>query len=313
MVMPAMLAKKTNGNWAAPKAILAAALEGSVVDFDTASRIESRYFARLATGQEAKNIMTAFWYQQRQIARGKSRPDDVPRSKPEKVGVLGAGMMGHGIAYVTALAGMAVVLKDVSEEKAAEGKALCAKIAQKAVDRGRMSEGKRDQLLDRIHATASATDLEGCDLVIEAVFEDRELKARVTQEAEAQIGESAVFASNTSTLPITGLAAASARPENFIGLHFFSPVHRMNLVEIIRGERTSPETVARAFDYVLAIRKTPIVVNDSRGFYTSRVFGTYAREGLRCSVRVSTPGRSRVPVRRRGCPSAPSRSWTRSA
>ncbi|MFQ5419829.1 MAG: 3-hydroxyacyl-CoA dehydrogenase NAD-binding domain-containing protein, partial [Anaerolineae bacterium] len=279
-VAPAMLKKRTYGNYPAPEAILSAMVEGTTVDFDTAGRIESRYFAQLASGQVAKNMINAFWFQLNQINAGTSRPQDVPPQKTNKVGVLGAGMMGHGIAYVSAYAGMEVVLKDVTPEKAEEGKAQAANILAKRVSRGRLSSTKREDILSRIHPTADAADLQECDLIIEAVFEDRELKARVTAEAEAQMGETAVFASNTSTLPITGLAAASTRPPNFIGLHFFSPVHKMKLVEIICGKQTSPETLAKAFDYVLQIRKIPIVVNDSRGFYTSRVFATYVQEGL---------------------------------
>ncbi|MCA9970949.1 MAG: enoyl-CoA hydratase/isomerase family protein [Anaerolineales bacterium] len=279
-VAPAMLMQKTWGNYPAPLAILSAMAEGARVDFDTASRIESRYFAQLATGQVAKNMITAFWFQLNAIGAGKSRPAGVPPRETRRVGVLGAGMMGHGIAYVSAYAGMDVVLKDVTLEKAAAGKAQAAALLDRQVQRGRLAADQRAAILDRIHPTAAAVDLQGCDLVIEAVFEDRALKARVTQEAEAQLANTAVFASNTSTLPITGLAAAAARPANFIGLHFFSPVHRMKLVEIICGRETAPETLAKAFDFVLQIRKTPIVVNDSRGFYTSRVFATYVKEGM---------------------------------
>ena len=278
-IAPAMLRKKTYGNYPAPEAIMDTAVKGSMVDFETASRIESRAFADVATSNVAKNMINTFWIQLNQINAGESRPD-VPPTETQKVGVLGAGMMGHGIAYVTAWAGMDVVLKDVSVEAAETGKAKVEKLLQKRVSRGRMRVEEKETILSRILATGSADDLQGCDLIIEAVFEDRGLKAKVTQEAEAQIEDTAVFASNTSTLPITGLAEASARPANFVGLHFFSPVERMKLVEIIVGEQTSKETLAKAFDYVLKIRKTPIVVNDSRGFYTSRVFGTYVNEGM---------------------------------
>lgn len=279
-VAPAMLKKRTYGNYPAQEAIMSAAVEGTVVDFDTASRIESRYFAQLATSQVAKNMINAFWFQLNQINAGANRPQNVPPQETRKVGVLGAGMMGHGIAYLTAYAGMDVVLKDVDQAQAEAGKAKCARLLDKRVARGRLSQTERDAILDRIHATGNAADLQGCDLIIEAVFEDRELKARVTREAEEQLEETAVFASNTSTLPITGLAKRSVRPANFIGLHFFSPVDKMRLVEIICGKETSDATLAKAFDYVLKIRKTPIVVNDSRGFYTSRVFATYVKEGL---------------------------------
>lgn len=280
IVAPAMLKKRTYGNYPAPQAIMNAMVEGTAVDFETASRIESRYFAQVATSQVAKNMITAFWFQLNQISAGANRPQAVPPQETRRVGVLGAGMMGHGIAYVTAYAGMDVVLKDVNLAQAEAGKAKCAALLDKRVARGKLSRPERDAILDRIHATGDAADLQGCDLVIEAVFEDRELKARVTREAEEQLEPTAVFASNTSTLPITGLAERSERPANFVGLHFFSPVDKMRLVEIICGQETSDETLAKAFDYVLKIRKTPIVVNDSRGFYTSRVFATYVKEGL---------------------------------
>lgn len=278
-IAPAMLRKQTYGNYPAPEAIMDTAVKGSMVDFETASRIESRAFAAVATSNVARNMINAFWVQLNQINAGESRPD-LPPTETQKVGVLGAGMMGHGIAYVTAWAGMDVVLKDVSLEAAEAGKAKVEVLLQKRVSRGQMSREENEAILGRILPTGSADDLQGCDLIIEAVFEDRGLKAKVTREAEAQILDTAVFASNTSTLPITGLAEASVRPANFIGLHFFSPVEKMKLVEIIIGEKTSDETLAKAFDYVLKIRKTPIVVNDSRGFYTSRVFGTYVNEGM---------------------------------
>lgn len=278
-IAPAMLRKQTYGNYPAPEAIMRTAVLGSTLDFDTASRLESRAFAEVATSPVAHNMMAAFWFQLNEINKGASRPA-LPPTETHKVGVLGAGMMGHGIAYVTAWAGMAVVLKDVTLAKAEDGKAKIAALAQKRVNKGQMTAVDKQTLLDRIHTTGDAADLQGCDLVIEAVFEERELKARVTAEAEAQLADTAVFASNTSTLPITGLAQKSVRPSHFIGLHFFSPVEHMKLVEIIVGKETDDETLAKAFDYVLKIRKTPIVVNDSRGFYTSRVFGTYVNEGM---------------------------------
>ncbi len=278
-IAPAMLRKQTYGNYPAPEAIMRTAVIGSTLTFEAASRLESRAFAEVATSNVARNMTTAFWFQLNEINKGASRPD-LPPTETHKVGVLGAGMMGHGIAFVTAWAGMDVVLKDVTVERAEEGKAKIAALAQKRVGRGQMTAVEKQALLDRIHATGDAADLQGCDLVIEAVFEDRELKARVTAEAEAQLADTAVFASNTSTLPITGLAQKSVRPSHFIGLHFFSPVERMKLVEIIVGKETDDKTLAKAFDYVLKIRKTPIVVNDSRGFYTSRVFGTYVNEGM---------------------------------
>jgi 3-hydroxyacyl-CoA dehydrogenase/enoyl-CoA hydratase/3-hydroxybutyryl-CoA epimerase len=278
--MPAMTTAKTYNNYPAVDAIIAAAVEGASVDFDTACRIESRYFAQAVISQEAKNMMTAFWYQRNEVLRGKSRPEGIPPTKTHKVGVIGAGLMGHGIAYVTAKAGIPVVMKDINQEQAEKGKAAIAKIMDKQVSRGRMSAEQKSDILDIIHTTGDAAHFTGCDLIVEAVFENRDLKAHVTKEAEEHLHEDAVFGSNTSTLPISGLAEASERPANFIGLHFFSPVHRMELVEIIVGKETSLETLAKAFDYVIAIKKIPIVVNDRRGFYTSRCFSTYGREGL---------------------------------
>ncbi|MCB0508262.1 MAG: 3-hydroxyacyl-CoA dehydrogenase NAD-binding domain-containing protein [Chitinophagales bacterium] len=278
-IVPAMTRKKTHGNYPAVEAIINTAVEGSVVDFDTACRIESRYFTSLAVGQVSKNMITAFWYNLNAINAGGSRPKGFEKYTTKKVGVLGAGMMGAGIAYVTALSGMEVVLKDVSVEAAEKGKAYSEGILKKRVSKGKMTKEKADEVLNRIKAT-DKPEFEGCDLIIEAVFEDRELKAKVTQEAEAAMLPEGTFASNTSTLPITGLATASTRPKQFIGLHFFSPVDKMPLVEIICGKETDDATLAKAFDYVLQIKKTPIVVNDSRGFYTSRVFSTYVMEGV---------------------------------
>jgi 3-hydroxyacyl-CoA dehydrogenase/enoyl-CoA hydratase/3-hydroxybutyryl-CoA epimerase len=279
-IVPSILRKKTKGCYPAPEKIIAAAAEGALTDFDTACRIESRYFTELATGQISKNMIGTFWFQLNEIKAGGSRPKDIPHYTTKKVGVLGAGMMGAGIAYSSALAGIEVVLKDISQEAADKGKAYSANLLQKKVGRKRMTQEKMDSVLALITPTANAENLDGCDLIIEAVFENRELKAKVTQEAEQFMDKEGVFASNTSTLPITGLSKASKNAEKFIGLHFFSPVDKMPLVEIILGEATQDETLARAFDYVLQINKTPIVVNDSRGFFTSRTFGTYVNEGL---------------------------------
>jgi 3-hydroxyacyl-CoA dehydrogenase / enoyl-CoA hydratase / 3-hydroxybutyryl-CoA epimerase len=278
---PANLAKQIKGaNYPAPKAILAAAVEGAQVDFETATRIESRYIIELVTGKVAKNMIKAFFFDLQKINAGASRPKDVPAWTPKKVGVLGAGMMGQGIAYVTALAGIPVVLKDVSMEAAERGKAYSKKLLDGSVSKGRTAREKADTVLASITPTASAADLAECDMIIEAVFENRELKANVTAEAEANAAPGALFGSNTSTLPITGLAKASRTPARFLGLHFFSPVDKMPLVEIIVGKETSPEALAQAFDYVLKIKKTPIVVNDSRGFFTSRVFATFVHEAF---------------------------------
>ncbi|MBY6034831.1 enoyl-CoA hydratase/isomerase family protein [Marinobacter daepoensis] len=279
-IAPAMLKQKTKGCYPAPERILAAAVEGTQVDFDNGSLIETRYFAELVTGQVAKNMTGTFWFQLNAIKAGGSRPGGVDKETFRKVGVLGAGMMGAGIAYSTATRGVHVVLKDVSMENAEKGKHYSEQLLAKKVSRGRMTEAQRDEILGRITPTASAEDLSGCDLIIEAVFEDSELKASVTREAEPRMAANGIFASNTSTIPITQLAEASAKPDHFIGLHFFSPVDKMQLVEIIVGEKTSDETLARAFDYVQQIGKIPIVVNDSRGFFTSRVFGTFVNEGI---------------------------------
>jgi len=278
---PALLRKQLKGApMPAPKAILAAAVEGAQVDFDTATRIESRYFAQLVTGQVAKNMIQAFFFDLQTITGGGSRPDGIGKTPINKIGVLGAGMMGAGIAYVSAKAGYDVVLKDVSLEAAQKGKGYSEKLEAKALERGRTTEEKSKALLDRITPTGDAADLKGVDFVIEAVFENQDLKHKVFQEIEDVVEPNAVLGSNTSTLPITGLATGVKRQEDFIGIHFFSPADKMPLVEIIKGEKTSDEALARVFDYTLAIGKTPIVVNDSRGFFTSRVIGTFVNEAL---------------------------------
>ncbi|HET8745236.1 MAG TPA: 3-hydroxyacyl-CoA dehydrogenase NAD-binding domain-containing protein [Ramlibacter sp.] len=278
-VAPAALKKKTRGLYPAPEYALAAMVEGAQVDFDTALRIESRYLARLIVSPVAKNMINTFFFNLNAIKAGQSRPPREGRFVPRKVGILGAGMMGGGIAHAQASRGIATVLKDVSMAKAEAGKAYSRKVTQARVDQGRMSAEEQQALLARITATESLNDLQGCDLIVEAVFENRDLKARVTKEAEPLLAPDGFFASNTSTLPITGLARASARPQKFVGIHFFSPVDRMKLVEIIRGQATDDDTVARAYDYVQALGKIPIVVNDARGFFTSRVFGTFVMEG----------------------------------
>jgi len=278
---PSLLRKQLKGApMPAPKAILAAAVEGAQVDFDTASRIESRYFAQLVTGQVAKNMIQAFFFDLQTITGGGSRPEGIGKTPINKIGVLGAGMMGAGIAYASAKAGYEVMLKDVSLEAAQKGKGYSETLEAKALERGRTTPEKSSEVLDRIHPTADPADLKGVDFVIEAVFENQDLKHTVFQEIEDVVEPNAVLGSNTSTLPITGLATGVKRQEDFIGIHFFSPVDKMPLVEIIKGEKTSDETLARVFDYTLAIGKTPIVVNDSRGFFTSRVIGTFVNEAL---------------------------------
>ncbi|MDZ7592057.1 MAG: 3-hydroxyacyl-CoA dehydrogenase NAD-binding domain-containing protein [Rubrivivax sp.] len=279
-VAPSMASARSWGNYPALQHIMSSVFEGGLLDFDAASQVESRYFAACAMSQQSRNMIGTLWYQLNAIKKGASRPAGLPATKVKRLGILGAGMMGAGIAYVAAKAGIEVVLLDTTQQTAERGKAYSRGLLDKAVKKGRSTLDKRDALLARITPTTDFAGLQGCDLVVEAVFEDREVKAGVTRQAEAVLGESAVFASNTSTLPITGLAQASRRPQHFIGLHFFSPVDRMPLVEIIVGRATSDETLARGFDFVLQIGKTPIVVNDSRGFYTSRVFGTYVMEGI---------------------------------
>lgn len=279
-IAPAMANQKSHGNYPAITHIMSCVFEGCIVDIDTGLELESRFFAACVLSPESRNMIGTLWTQLNNIKKGQSRPAGFERYKTKKVGILGAGMMGAGIAYVSAEAGLEVVLLDTELEGAEKGKAYSTNLLDKAISRKHSTEEKKQALLARIHPTVSYDDLADCDLIIEAVFENREIKAKCTQQSEAMIPDSAVYASNTSTLPITGLAEASKRPQQFIGLHFFSPVDKMPLVEIIVGEKTDDETLAKAFDYVLQIGKTPIVVNDSRGFYTSRVFGTYVSEGV---------------------------------
>ena len=281
VMAPPMLRQKTRGLLPAPEKILDVAYQAALIDFDTALKVESRDFAYLVGTPQAKNMITTFFFQLNKVNGGASRPQGIEPQAVKKVGILGAGMMGQGIAYVSAMAGIEVVLKDVSLEAAEKGKAYSEKLLDKRIARGRADEAKKEAVLGLIHPTADDADLEGCDLIIEAVFENLELKNKITSSTEQYLAEDGVWGSNTSTLPITQLAEASRKPENFIGIHFFSPVDRMPLVEIICGEKTSDETLARAFDYAQQIRKPPIVVNDSLGFFTSRTFGSYVDEGVR--------------------------------
>ena len=304
-IAPAILRDKTKGCYPAPEAIMSAAVEGAQVDVDTALTIESRYFTYLATGQVSKNMIGTFWHGLNAIKSGASRPQDIPQWQAKKVGILGAGMMGAGIAYAAAIKGIAVILKDVAVENAEKGKAYSQKLLDKKVAQGRMTAEKRDQILARITPTASTADLAGCDLIIEAVFENQQLKAQVTQEAEGYLTADGVMASNTSTLPISGLAQAAKDQSRFIGLHFFSPVDKMQLVEIIKGQNTNRETVAKAYDFVQQIGKTPIVVNDSRGFFTSRVFGTFVQEGLRMLAEGIHPAKIEMAALKAGMPVGP--------
>jgi 3-hydroxyacyl-CoA dehydrogenase / enoyl-CoA hydratase / 3-hydroxybutyryl-CoA epimerase len=278
---PANLRKQLKGApMPAPRNIMSAAVEGAQVDFDTASTIETRYLVELMCGQVSKNMIKAFFFDLQHINRGGSRPEGYDKHTFRKVAVLGAGMMGAGIAYVCARAGMDVVLRDVSAEAANRGKSYSVNLFDKAVSRGKVTREKADETLARIHATDRVEDLAGCDLVIEAVFENTGLKHKVFAEIEPVVAPDALLGSNTSTLPITGLATGVKRPADFIGLHFFSPVDKMPLLEIVVGEQTSDATLAKAFDLAQQIRKTPIVVNDSRGFFTSRVIGTFINEAI---------------------------------
>ena len=278
---PANLRKQLKGaNYPAPHHIMAAAVEGAQVDFDNAIEIEGRYFVNLATGPVAKNMIQAFFFDMQAVNGSRGRPEGIEPFVAKKVVVLGAGMMGAAIAYVCAKAGLEVVLKDVSQEAADRGKDYSAKLLEKAIARGRSTQEKADALLARITPTTGPAAAAGADLLIEAVFEDPALKAQVYAEIEPHLAPDALLGSNTSTLPITDLATHVSRPAEFIGLHFFSPVDKMPLLEIIKGEQTSDETLYRALDVAKQIAKTPIVVNDSRGFFTSRVIGTFINEGL---------------------------------
>ena len=276
----AMSRERSFGNYPAVQAILSCVYEGCQRHIDIGLRVESKYLVNMIRHPVTKAMVRTGFFEMARARKLKGRPEGIPKAKIGKLGILGAGMMGAGIASVSAGRGMDCVLMDVDRAAAEAGKARAAAPLKKRVKQGRMREAQMTALLDRIDPTDDYAALEGSDLVIEAVFEDRAIKAKVTQAAEARLADDAVFASNTSTLPITGLAKASARPANFIGIHFFSPVEKMPLVEIIRGAETGDAAVALALDYVQAIGKTPIVVNDGRGFFTSRVFATYVMEGV---------------------------------
>ena len=280
MVGSAMLRKSTYGNYPAQINILKAVYEGLQLPMEAALRIESRYFVKTLATPQARSMIRTLFVSMQELGKGAARPEGIAPWEAKKVSVLGAGMMGAGIAYVQAMAGIETVLVDVTQEGADKGKAHVEELVKKRVSRGQMTTDKAEKVLGSVLPTPDYHNVKGSDLVVEAVFENRELKAKVTGMAEAELSADGVFGSNTSTLPITGLAEASQRPKNFIGIHFFSPVDKMGLVEIIRGAETSEETVARAIDYVLRIKKTPIVVNDSRGFYTSRCFMTFLQEGI---------------------------------
>lgn len=276
----AMIRKQTWGNYPAATNLMKAVYEGIQVPMDAALRIETRYFIKTLMTPQAQAMIRSLFLSKQELDKGAVRPAGVPKSDPKKVTVLGAGMMGAGIAYVNAMAGIETILIDRDQEAADKGRAHVEELLKKRLSRGQLTQDKYDALLGSVTATTDYDLIKGSDLVIEAVFENREIKADVTKRAEAQLASGAIFGSNTSTLPITGLAEASVRPEDFIGIHFFSPVDKMMLVEIILGEKTGEAAIAKSLDYVQKIRKTPIVVNDGRGFYTSRCFATYVAEGL---------------------------------
>jgi 3-hydroxyacyl-CoA dehydrogenase/enoyl-CoA hydratase/3-hydroxybutyryl-CoA epimerase len=275
----AIYRRETNDNYPAARAILCAVYEGLQLPIDLALKVESRYFAKILRTKEAASMIRSLFVSMQELNKGARRPADIPASKLKKIGVVGAGFMGAGVAYVTANAGLEVVLVDRDLEAAEKGKAYSHKLVSDQIMKGRAKTADRDALLGRIHATADYAELKGCDLIVEAVFEDPKVKAEVIAKVEAAVGPKTIFGSNTSTLPITGLAEHSERPKNFIGIHFFSPVEKMLLVEIIMAKKTGKKALALALDYVRAIKKTPIVVNDTRGFYANRCVGNYIREG----------------------------------
>lgn len=305
MVGASLVAGTTQHNYPAPISALAAIYEGCITPIDTGLDIESQYFGKLLAGPVARNMMRTLFVHKGAADKLARRPTGVAKSSVKKLGILGAGMMGAGIAYVSAKAGIEVVLLDTDQANADKGKSYSSGLLDKAIARGKSTEAKKVAVLDKITATTDYALLEGCDLIIEAVFENVKIKADVTAKAEAVIPATATFASNTSTLPITGLAEASKRPESFIGIHFFSPVDKMPLVEVIVGEKTSDQAIARSLDYIQQIRKTPIVVNDSRGFFTSRVFGTFTSEGIRMLAEGVNPALIENAAKMAGMPVGP--------
>ena len=299
------LRKMSYGNYPAQKAILSALYEGVQVPIDAGLRIEARQMTKVIMDPVSRNMVRSLFVNMQALNKGARRPKDFEKYNVKKVGILGAGLMGAGIAYVTAKAGIEVILIDQNQEGADKGKDYSVKLLDKALSRKKTTEEKKEKLLGLITPTTDYAKLNGADLIIEAVFENRDIKADVTAKAESQISETAVFGSNTSTLPITGLAKNSSRPANFIGVHYFSPVEKMPLVEIIMGEETSQETLAKTMDYVQKIKKTAIVVNDSRGFFTSRVFGTYTGEGMEMLAEGINPALIENAGKMTGMPMAP--------
>lgn len=279
-LLTAQLMRDTENNYPAPAAILNTLTEGSLVDFDTACRIESRYYTELVKSREAKNMIKAFWYDFNAIKEGSSRPKGYGKFRVKRVGIIGAGQMGSSIAFICLMNRMQVVLKDISKAVAEKGKDLCEQKLNEMVDKGKLTSSQVPKLLKKLKTTDNAANFQDCDIVIEAVFENQNLKANVTREAENHLDEYSIFATNTISIPITKLATASARPENFVGLHFFAPADKVPLVEVVRGKKTSDESIAKAFDFIKAIRKTPIVVKDNWGFFAARVQNTFILEGI---------------------------------
>jgi len=304
-VINAMVAKNTNHNFPSPISIVSSVYEGCQVPIDTGLRIEAKYFVGLLVDPVAGNMIRSLFINKQSADKLRARPEGVEKHTVKTLGMLGAGMMGAGITLVSAQAGIKIYLLDSTEEKAAKGKAYSQKYFQKSVALKKMTEEKKAAILDNIIPTTDFNDLKDCDLIIEAVFENREIKADVTQKTEAVIGDDIVFASNTSTLPISGLAEASVRPHNFIGMHFFSPVEKMPLVEMIMGEQSSDEALAKSLDYIQQIRKTPIVINDSRGFFTSRVFSTSCNEANEMLREGTSPALIENAARHAGYPVGP--------
>jgi 3-hydroxyacyl-CoA dehydrogenase/enoyl-CoA hydratase/3-hydroxybutyryl-CoA epimerase len=287
------------------QAILQSVYDGFGLPMDRAGKVETRQFIRVLQDPTARAMLRTLFFSLQECQKGARRPKDVPRFDVKKVGVIGAGLMGQGIAHVSAKVGIDVVLLDRDLASAERGKAKVSKTLDRRLEKGRTTPDRVEGILSRIHASEDYADLKGCDVVVEAVFEDRAIKAKVTKATDAQLGDGAIFASNTSGLPITDLAQASSRPQNFIGLHFFSPVERMQMVEIVVGKETSPETLAKAWDYILKIKKAGIVVNDSPGFYTSRVFGTFISEGNHLLVEGVTPALIENAAKAAGMPMPP--------
>ncbi len=301
----AMTHGKTQGAYPAAKAMLSAIYEGALVDFDTALRIEARWFVSVLMNPSSEAMIRSLFINKQALEKGASRPAGVPDMRVKKVGVLGAGMMGAGIGFVSARAGIEVILIDRDQAAADKGRAAIEGILDEGVKRRKVTAEKKDEILSRVTATPDYGKLDGCDLVVEAVFEDIGVKAETTQKAEADIPEEAIFATNTSTLPISTLAKASQRPERFIGIHFFSPVHKMMLVEIIKGKETGPEAVAKALDFVRQIKKTPIVVNDARFFYANRCIIPYINEAVRMVAEGVEPALIENAARQFGMPVGP--------